>query len=438
MFTSSMLENYNVLDNMEFTPSMLQEAFFGRNPLLDQIEGEFQKIIDASKSSKHVNVNSYVTKIEDLTVELFNFKTVSLGISNVISNALSIGIDTGLTAKIKKGKYGPMFEKPVKHGVFVVDINVATVQGATAAEMTALYLHEVGHAMYMTSIFTKLQSLATFIATLAYYAAHIPQALALAAIGHAETLNSIVTSTVINTFARFPLFNKIVGKILKTLTDNIALNNTFVNEIIGILAFIGKFMSPLTLMKNFKANAGSIPIPIGQLIMLPYQYGHERFSDNFASSFGYGNELASALSKLQNDAGDLFERALMDSGDTGMLLVNITNLMTLPMAVITELTDPHPSTHTRILDQIKMAKYDLKTGNLKPELKKDLEKQLEELEKTLERNTTAMATLDGNKNVVKHYMAALMINTVGTDSLRDALMDLFRPRALAMHQVDVK
>lgn len=126
---------------------------------------------------------------------------------------------------------------------------------------------------------------------------------------------------------------------------------------------------------------------ISNLSLLPYRiegYGAEENADSFASAYGYGAELITALEKLRL-AKKTFTNEIINSDaipeEIAYVYRYFEDLYSIFIILISILTlDPHPNTNQRYQTQLRRLKEDLEKGKFEKEKKKELEEQIHQLE----------------------------------------------------------
>ena len=108
-------------------------------------------------------------------------------------------------------------------------------------------------------------------------------------------------------------------------------------------------------------------------------YTNEKISDNFATMYGLGDDLSSALLKMEKN-GPVPTVGLIKKIP---LLGWIHDISNIPFMVFITFLDPHPETAGRVANQIKYLKNELKKHDLDPKTKREIQSDLDKLEKTV-------------------------------------------------------
>lgn len=127
---------------------------------------------------------------------------------------------------------------------------------------------------------------------------------------------------------------------------------------------------------------------------------NEKFADQFASMYGYGPELASALSKTMIHYSD-FDRSFKD-----VPLLNVfvgLNQIRKNIAYISS-DNPHPVTKNRLLNVVRQLEQDLKdTPNLTPTMKKKMQDQIIQTKKIIDAHFNASPNANIGERITRYY-----------------------------------
>lgn len=107
------------------------------------------------------------------------------------------------------------------------------------------------------------------------------------------------------------------------------------------------------------------------------RYRAEKIADNFATIYGYGPDLSSALEKLETSDAKLDINIPVISPLLGVVESTYKLLVCLP--------DEHPATVSRIKDQLNYLEKELAKEDLDPKMKKEIQNQIDDIEKSLNR-----------------------------------------------------
>ncbi|MGL5745094.1 MAG: hypothetical protein ACRCXX_08085, partial [Cetobacterium sp.] len=193
-------------------------------------------------------------------------------------------------------------------------------------------------------------------------------------------------SILIDTFlSKIPGLNVLAGFIMKVQQLLSVGYNEIMSVFVAYAALVSLPMSWSRQIMGIGIMSAFNVITFGWLDTVYLSYDNEKFSDNFATSYGYGPEIASAMVKFDRfqfgGGGSKTLNDLAKKDETGGISWALT-LGSLPVMLTSHaLLGCHPSTETRILDQIKMLRSELNKKDLKPETKKKIKADLDRLEK---------------------------------------------------------
>lgn len=126
----------------------------------------------------------------------------------------------------------------------------------------------------------------------------------------------------------------------------------------------------------------------------------EKFADQFVSMYGYGPELASALSKTMIDYSD-FDRRFKD-----VPLLNVfVGLNQIRKNLLNVVDDsPHPVTKNRLLGVVRQLEQDLKdTPNLTPTMKKKMQDQIAQTKRIIDDTFNDSPDANIGERITRYY-----------------------------------
>lgn len=368
----------------------ITEAFYGKPKEFIEIEKNLTKIIEMIRFTKEdpnkavdINLMPEVAKIERLFTKVFKNKETSISFYSPVPfvgmayNAYTI--PSGF-AYFKKD---PNNKKRVRSEDLYINVNIdiGLIYGidATEQEVMALILHEIGHC-YDASLFSLLSKIA-----IAFNINGVPN------------IPASILSTIINLLIREPI-SRIHQFVNRLTTKNPVLSKFFSDFMMGYRSVV----SMLNRISIFNI-LGNINITNYLTNLLSpsniFGYAGEKFADSFATSYGYGKELSSALNKIDKEQGLFLSDAASE-----IPVLNIGNdLLRVTSKVAFFLMDPHPENVVRIKSQLDKLKRDIKDPNLKTSVRKELELEIKEMEDFI--NNVVMESEDeDNKNNPISYM----------------------------------
>lgn len=133
----------------------------------------------------------------------------------------------------------------------------------------------------------------------------------------------------------------------------------------------------------------------------------EKFADQFATMYGYGPELSSALAKTMIDHSD-FDRALKDVPILNVLVG--LNQIRKNLGNVSD-DNPHPVTKNRLLGVLKQLEQDLKdTPNLTPGMRQDMQAQINQCRKTIDLTFNPSPDANMGERITRYYFNSMEPN----------------------------
>ena len=134
-------------------------------------------------------------------------------------------------------------------------------------------------------------------------------------------------------------------------------------------------------------------------------YDNEKFADNFATSYGYGNEIASALMKMDNVSSVGQKTFKNPVSEFAVAIGRMTSAI----------WDVHPSTCVRVRDQVKKLAFEMNDSSYDPKVKQMLQDDYNRLSKLLIYYESA----DRDRETKNYLKGAQMAFAHGKDTLLD-------------------
>ena len=196
--------------------------------------------------------------------------------------------------------------------------------------------------------------------------------------------------------------HRALSKWFNSITSDTDRNNiySYFNFVRGILQLPSNLLADvimIPLMPALKILSGFVSIinkcSLVGIVVSAHGYLGEVIADNFASYYGFGEALATALDQMESG----FLSAKIQHIP---LIGHIYNFMMLPGDLLMSLGDEHPSNAARAYDVLQSMKYDLQDPSLSPELKKKLTAEIEQYEKTMNKIYDDKSRI-GNAQVVQ-------------------------------------
>lgn len=374
--------------------TIINEAYFGSKPV-EKIQKQLTKARakylnqDLFKSTykDNINLDNDMMELNRCFEEVFGFKSFSLHVYNSkqynactypISNRIDTGFNPSKNLKYSQSK-GYYYDKDAGYSTLVlISSGLFCNPEFTDREILAILLHEVGHnfspsiddylniSSYNVRLLYYIVVLFDFVTLITNPDLYVKQ---LAAGSNATLAGYNKLNEKINkNFPELKKVSHIFGRGISFLKDLgveliIALNNIIilVNPIGSLLMVLYNKLSSIDLLRFFEVYNG---------------YRNEKFADAFATSYGYGKDLSTALDKFETKPGLMSDKIINDMPLVG----TIFNLYNIPIETLSYLLDPHPKTLARINNQIEYCKMELDNINLNPKMERELRTTIKDIE----------------------------------------------------------
>ena len=386
---------------------ILNEAYFGKTPELEQAEDILGQLIEEIKRDPY---NSFIhhplnKKFEKILQKQFGFKkvfilwdrssVVNTSAFTYISSSIINGSDDVLFIKNKKSGY---YDKKHKHIAYIrISTNLVKDMDLTPAENLAIILHEFGHNFDKTT-YAKINLSIMYLNILCSIFVSPLNAVSVVPttdfgknfLGELRRMGDKVRGYLVNLMP--PL--KKVEMIFQKLGNIMVLGGEIISAPIGML------MAPLYILLS----------PWIHLLNVPTNKSEE-FADSFATAYGYGPELGRALSKMDKLNVLNFSK-LKDERNMNPVQKFCYDMVLMEREILGfALGASHGSTASRITQCKRALMDDLDKGNYPPELKQELLNSISKLEETYQKCLEVEEK--GNKFVL-------------TSFVRNFLMKLFK------------
>lgn len=368
---------YSKMNSIKPRDQVIQEAYFGKTPELQEAE----RILGEWRSKYYGSGNRFVTAAAadplfyefcDKMADIFGFAEYSIILKgDLVANSMTYPTGytiTGNTSKIIKTKNGYKYDgTPIM--VQICFPYVLFDPSYSDAEIMAICLHEIGH-----NFSHKADTVINIHHILKLFRFAIIMMLCVIINPGAAILNALV------------LTNE--GKrIYKHLSDSInstkmgAFAFSFIQLLIGLPTTI--FYNIYAVLNRLAPLSRYVEISLETLFkteLLDTVSGikDERISDNFATIYGYGPELYTALRKL--DANGMTVGKIIHKLP---VIGWINDLIEIPQTWIMTLGDPHPTTISRRRAQINYLEAEMKKDGLSPNARKMILQDLRQFDEDL-------------------------------------------------------
>ena len=391
------------------------EAYFGKNKNLLEMQLCIEKLrVKYNDFSKRKMTDVYndpiFKKFLKLIEDEFGFTSVAFIIDNsfpdLLTNAFTIPLNGnfGSLHPVEDAivnKYGIKYKKEMNYSIMIVTSSYFLFGSAlTPGECLAILLHDVGHSF----TYVANGQLVPF-NTLALCVDWLAAIQNISKDGGINLLHLLLFTTKpgikLNHYLSKYRNNKILNMFLDLIDTITHLAKPIYNTILNLAEPIINLKSIPKLISSFD--------PVSFAMNTVVYYNDEKFADRFVAMYGYGEELASGLLKIQ-------EITTVDrpGGSTHYIsqipfighLYALTVLM-LRFAVF-PFIDPHPQDIARALSMVKMLEHDLNDPSIPDSFKKQIRKDLENIKKVIKNKSEYKDTDSAGIGVVRLYNNLLM------------------------------
>ena len=373
----------------------INEVYFGRTPQIQKLASQFSKFRskyvtkNVFRFSPLINQDEDLIKFNRMMEETFGFSCFSLIVINSSSvNAMTIPVSSLGLAFIGKGKLIEKTSSGIRYkkelGVSAIAyIYTGLLERAEFSddEIFAILLHEIGHN-FQDSLSKPLTNI-TVAADITGVLTNMIKDLSRGDIFNAATeifvpivAKSNALKWVINFLHNLEVNNKTwVGIVDWYLTSTYQ----YAKDLIQSLIRFVYDLIPLSLGSVlFTLLSAIINNTIGAFSKIA-GIEKENIADSFATMYGYGPELSSALYKFQDlkGLGGLPYEVI----DRTILLKNLIALNNIPYVLIGMSFNEHPSEIARAANMADTLRYELENNKIDPKMKKTIEAEIKKIEK---------------------------------------------------------
>lgn len=364
----------------------VNEVYFGRTPGINSLFNAYcdwrEPLVSKTKYFTATPKNMYNKEMEFFrkkVCEQFGFKSFSY---NIIPsgrvNSFTFGqiIPTRTPDKIEVTKEGYRYKKDANiSSIIAVYPDLVFGPQYTNEENFAILLHEIGHNFQsaLNHTILSLNAATGVFQLLIDFLRYGPLEPAVNLMWSSETIKD---ST--NKFLNSVSSNKVIGCIYSVTSVLLYTLSTFKNLVFGLMRVT---MAPINLIIN--ALYRLLPFML-ELLTGNAQLGYyeERFSDGFAASYGFGEPLITALSKM---GGKVNSSAIVNDIITNIPIVgHLYTAACIPGFLLWSLIDVHPSFEDRAMSIVKDLKTDLNDPSTPPQMKAQLKKEIDNYEKAMD------------------------------------------------------
>lgn len=410
---------YDYYNKVPIGYNVINEVYFGDSKELSEIQDQIsilrRRYYGQSKYFNKINTDPDMLELNRMIEKFFGFKTFSLTLEEETAyNAYTFPVSSTLDAPIgdkiiETTNTGYRFKKEYGlNAITVMNSSLFLSTDFTDREIMAILLHEIGHSFgtglaqnsTFCGLYSKLLALINVIASII-------------------TLDIRGLSSTTNITREW--YNKTTEKIKR---EHPELNNVFhfLKGIEGLLSGIMLNIVVISSVTNTIINPISIFISViyrnvvnlikhpQKIIKVLFGYKQEVVSDNFATIYGYGPDLASGLNKMHEKGAGVLSLEVINQAP---IIGHLYDLFSLPIDRICSYLDEHPSTPARCDNQLRYLKKELNKQSMDPKMKKQINSDIERLEKEINRMYKNV-NFDDPRGFSKAY-GGLLINLCGGD-----------------------
>ena len=419
-----------------------EATYYGKSKKLLGVEHILDEMIEIGKTKGGVTSQKFNDKMDDVAIRLgdiFGFYSFQINSSILLFSPAALDVLTNpgctlcksviykYTKKIVEGKstyvidldknhQGVRFKSNARYTMrMFLNINLfkpSNEYSFTGGQILAIMLHEIGHNFYIGPV-KEVGVEFVYMLTSGDLIAYIKSLIEVALIG--DLASDIIDSSM-PPIIRKSIFNT-VGWIESVIEIPV--------NLVGMAFKIGAFISNLTTISGL--IAGTLMLKGSHVALGFLKYDSEKYSDTFATSYGYGVELAQALDNM--DHRSLYRAQTYAGQDIHDLLFT---LYKIPIEVIDCITDSHPNTQGRLkndIDYLEACGKDIKN----PRLRKEYEENMKEMYALRE---SVKNYNGGNPIKVSNKIRAIIQDMINISDVKDLTTSL-RPKYTKYTNIDM-
>ena len=366
------------MDNM-----VLNEAYFGKTKGVLKIEkalGALRRKYMGQYFSKDINLDPGIDDVCRAIEDAFGFGLVQFEVCIEAGiNAFTMPIGTSVDARGSKymevdTTNGYRYNKQANFAALLyITSGLFLNEAFTDAEITAIMLHEIGHNFTTSAIdyngnLNVLNNVLVGLYTFGVYTVASTNVVKRASIN----LNNYMAKTFRRLAEVYNSFKSVIGTWSYIIAEYLKFGE-FVN---------GITMPFSTMVTTIASNVWSITM---RYALFPTRfltgYDDERFADSFATMYGYGPEMQTALEKLHDRKYSVY--AMDKFISESPLIANYIDLFKLPVLFIIYAFDEHPELPARMKNACTQIEYDLKNHHYRPAMKARIKHDLKVMQANL-------------------------------------------------------
>lgn len=424
---------------------IVQEVYIGRVPEIEDIFTEFKELRHTYAAWKTGNTSKRTAKIEKMIEDFWGFKAFSLDIDpssspNAFTYPVATSIDIDPSKYIKTTSKGYFYTKEANVAALsIITKGLFCNKAFSDEEAFAVFLHEIGHSFVHRSpmIISQQEVYKTSMII------QIVQNIILGILMANPFIISDAISAGLSSSNFYKLFmtriNKAIKKIPVLREVNMSLSylsSLFMNTVGNIFYTVTTLTGLNYLLTKYSKyvydSVGKQQIEISGRANA-YQRSLERLSDDFASMYGFGPQLSTALVKMENPDNQGLFMKVTHSFPIIEAIFNKTDALAIELNGCVE---AHPSTSDRILSILDGMESDLKKDKTMPDkVKKEIKANIQAQRKVIRDIKNNEGPIAKNRNNYLQALTILGIKNGNTEDFmekrytdRDALEKFYKER----------
>ena len=395
--------------------TVLNEAYFGKTKGVLKIEkaiGALRNKYMEQYFSKDINLAPGIDDICRAIEDAFGFGLVQFEVCIEAGiNAFTMPIGTSVDARGSKymevdTANGYRYNKQANFAALLyITSGLFLNEAFTDAEITAIMLHEIGHNFTTSAIdyngnLNVLNNVLVGLYTFGVYTVASTNVVKRASIN----LNNYMAKTFRRLAEVYNSFKSVIGTWSYIIAEYLKFGE-FVN---------GITMPFSTMVTTIASNVWSITM---RYALFPTRfltgYDDERFADSFATMYGYGPEMQTALEKLHDRKYSVY--AMDKFISESPLIANYIDLFKLPVLFIIYAFDEHPELPARMNNACAQIEYDLKNHHYRPAMKARIKHDLKVMKANLAKYEKINSDVTENPKAIKELYYQWLLETFDGD-----------------------
>lgn len=368
----------------------LREVYYGENANLREMQkciSNFRKDLFEKRITARLNTHPEIKRFNRLAEKEFGFKGFCLHIDPAQTvNAYTFPLyynfnqfnpDKNLMSNLVVTNKGYRFKKEAEYVCYVcVYRGIMNDRRLSDREVMAIILHEIGHNFQ--AAISDVQSGLSGTSLILYLINTIYRILCT---GDIELLFASCFSVPFTLIGGIQKFLKGYDEILYNYFPNYYHITDVIETIVGILRYpVDRILRAINMMLRLPTLPIKLMIRLNPLsLILFYSTGDfrgEKMADNFPTMYGYGPDLASAVTKIEINKDMDKVRIPLVSPVIGIIENTYRLLITIP--------DEHPAVITRINDQLEYLEKELNSEDFDPKFKKEVKDSIKNIQEQLD------------------------------------------------------